>query len=272
VISDSEQPRRGVLLFLALSLGFSICYWVQLHYWPKGSLPSVIEWILWGIFRDFGPAIAAIITLAWERGRTGLKELGSSITRWRVSWRLHILALVGAVALNAIAAAVAFLFFNVPFSIGQLQPGRMVLVFFLMAIVDGPLGEEIGWRGYLLPRLLERTTAIRASLLVGFIWYVWHLPLYAADGRDFSPQFLSLYLVNTTNLAIIFTWFFLRTSKSIFFAIYLHAISNYFNFFSRNLFPPLADTLVDNVIYLIAIVLLGILAVISLVRYEPSRK
>ena len=272
VISDSQQPRRGILLFLVLSLGFSICYWLQNLYWPKGSLPSVIEWILWGVFRDFGPAIAAVITIAWEHGRTGLKELAGSLVRWRVSWRMYILALLGAVALNAIGASVAFLLFNVPFSIGQLQPGRMALLFFVLAIVDGPLGEEIGWRGYLLPRLLERTTAVRASFLIGFIWYVWHLPLYAADGRDFSPQFLSLYLVNTTSLAIIFTWFFLRTSHSIFFAIYLHNVSNYFNLFSRNLFPPLADTLIDNIAYLIAIVLLAILASISLVRLEPSRK
>jgi len=82
----------------------------------------------------------------------------------------------------------------------------------------------LGWRGLLLPQLLRRLGPIPASLMVGCIWYLWHLPLFLADGKELHPF---SYLINVVSISFVFTWFYLRSGYSTWMAVFLHTTTNY---------------------------------------------
>ena len=111
-------------------------------------------------------------------------------------------------------------------------PFLFVAIFF----GGGPLGEEIGWRGFALPRLQARFGPLRASLILGLLWAFWHLPHFLTSAQRGGPGMslsvlyfnLPVFLVMVVALSIVFTWVFNRTEGSLFIAMLLHASINTF--------------------------------------------
>jgi CAAX protease family protein len=103
----------------------------------------------------------------------------------------------------------------------------LVPAFFVMLLFGGPLGEEIGWRGYALPRLQERYSAFVASLLLGAAWALWHLPLFFITGTSQSFTPLVPFLVSVVALAVLFTWVFNGTRGSLLVAVLFHGTVNF---------------------------------------------
>ena len=92
------------------------------------------------------------------------------------------------------------------------------------ALLGGPLGEEIGWRGFLLPALLKRNGPLTASLLLAVVWGLWHLPIDLYAGFLVKgPGAVLSRIVWTFPMTILFTWLFLRTKGNMLVAIFLHA-------------------------------------------------
>ena len=83
-----------------------------------------------------------------------------------------------------------------------------------------PLSEEVGWRGYALPRLLASRSALTASLIIGVLWSVWHLPVVLTDPATRPP---APFLLQVPPLAVLFTWVFVNTRGSLLIAIVFHA-------------------------------------------------
>ena len=77
------------------------------------------------------------------------------------------------------------------------------------------VGEELGWRGYALPRLLERFSPLVASLILGVIWWLWHLPTFFIAGTPQFRQPVVAFLIMTTAYSILMTWIFLHTHGSV---------------------------------------------------------
>jgi membrane protease YdiL (CAAX protease family) len=132
---------------------------------------------LLGIFGLFGPALAAIIVAAVTEGKSGVKSLLSRVVRWRVGLPWYLIALglptvlsLATAGLNYLLGAPAFV------QVGSLTVFDLVL--FVLVI-----GEELGWRGYALPRLLEKRSPLIASLILGVLWGLWHLPTFLAQER-----------------------------------------------------------------------------------------
>jgi membrane protease YdiL (CAAX protease family) len=256
-----RRDIAAIVLFLVLALGFSGCYWAMMRIWPEGSLPRVLELSLWGLFRGFGPAVAALIAAYYKDQAIGIKRILHSLIRWKVEPRWYVLGFLWPVLAVGAGIIAAHFVAHVSLRAAVGFTPRLVLVFFMMAIVDGPLGEEVGWRGFLLPELLRKMNPVLAGVIVGFIWWMWHIPLYLADGKS-TPWLL--YLLNTTALSLIFTWFFLRTKESTFFAIFLHNMSNYPIYLSRQIFPQVQGAMIGKIVFLAIVVLLGVAVVISL--------
>jgi membrane protease YdiL (CAAX protease family) len=105
---------------------------------------------------------------------------------------------------------------------------RIVAVSFAMNLLfGGSLGEEIGWRGFLLPRLLRRHTPITASLILGVVWALWHAPIDLTSGLfGQGPVAIFARLVTTLPLAILFTWLYLKGNGSLLVPILLHTSIN----------------------------------------------
>lgn len=87
-------------------------------------------------------------------------------------------------------------------------------------------GEEIGWRGYALPRLSERFGLAAAGLIVGMLWATWHLPLFFFGQSDTLGQSFPLYFLQVTALSVAMAWLYWRTGGSLLLVMLLHATVN----------------------------------------------
>jgi membrane protease YdiL (CAAX protease family) len=87
-------------------------------------------------------------------------------------------------------------------------------------------GEEIGWRGYALPRLGERIGFAWASLLLGLIWGLWHVPLFFVRGGNQFGQSIPLFVLGTVSLSVAITWLYTHTGGSLLLTMLMHSAIN----------------------------------------------
>jgi CAAX protease family protein len=170
-----------------------------------------------------GILIAAVTVIALTDGRAGLKDLGHRMARWRVTpiWYAVVLGLP--VVITGATLALLLLLGGAPLDATKLPSPAGAVVFFAIFMflpVGAPVAEEIGWRGLALPRLLAGRSALTASLILGAIWAVWHLPVVLSTPELRVPVPFMLAVVP---LSILTTWIFLHTRSSVFIAILFHA-------------------------------------------------
>jgi len=178
------------------------------------------------------PAIAALLAAALTGGRGALRELGSRLVRWRVGWQWYVVVILGPAVFSLAVAGVYTLFGG---SWAEAAPpailaGPLLLLPLFLAILtltDG-LGEELAWRGFALPRLLTRYNALVASVVLGVIWALWHLPLLWTQGNGMFHLPVWLLLLDLTAKSILFTWVFLHTRGSVLIAMLFHGATNLF--------------------------------------------
>lgn len=164
----------------------------------------------------FGPMIAALVVARIEDGPGGAGKFFRSIWKWRVSpiWYgvTLVLPAVGYVVVRAVAGFVVtdagpWLF----------PPGNAQRV---AAMFIAPIGEEIGWRGYALPRLQERFGRIQAGVILGALWGLWHLMMYLLAGVSTDVLIASILFLIPGSL--LFSWIYNRSGGSAFMAILAH--------------------------------------------------
>jgi membrane protease YdiL (CAAX protease family) len=127
----------------------------------------------------------------------------------------------------------------------------------LILIVGGPLGEEVGWRGCLLPRLQARFGPLLASGGVAVVWLLWHLPLFWLEGAAQQGGSILLFGLSVLAFSLLFTWVYNRTDGSLLMAILLHTGINTASFLVSAVAPALdADLLYQR----LTPVLLGAIA------------
>lgn len=171
----------------------------------------------------WGPTLSALIVAS----RLGeIRPLLSKLLRWRVPIVWWLVALLLLPALEAVAVFVAQFYTSIDPSAWRPDSLLSALTFFATGVVAGPLGEELGWRGFALPRLLRRTTPLRASLFIGVIWAAWHLPAFYVPGVDrlvLPPGFGFLpFSLMIVAIAVILTWLTLHARGSILLAVIMH--------------------------------------------------
>ena len=168
-----------------------------------------------------GPAVSAFIVAALSGGGA-LRDLRDRIMRWRVPFRWYAIALLTPIAASGLARAIEILL-GAPATIHFLPiTGLQLVVFVLVA------GEEIGWRGFLLPRLLARQQAPTASLVVGFIWAVWHFPLFLMPAMPQYGGHFPAFVVYTTALSVLLTRLSQVSQGSVVLATVFHGAVNTF--------------------------------------------
>lgn len=171
-----------------------------------------------------GPALSAFIMIGVTEGRAGLRDFSRRILRWRVGIFWWFIVLFGIlVALNVIASLFLGLSIIREFLLhaGSILPTYLFALFF--GVILGPLWEEIGWRGFALPRLQSRYGPVAASIVVGMLWAFWHIPGY--PGGWMEAAFPAL-LISSIGFSVIATWIYNNTAGSILLMILLHSSSN----------------------------------------------
>lgn len=172
----------------------------------------------------FAPALVALALTAYGEGRGGVVRLLARIGRWQVGARWYLFAL-GYMAVTKLLAAVIHrvatdawpTFGNTPW---LLMVGAILVSTWTQA------GEELGWRGYALPRLANHLGLGGASVLLGVIWAFWHLPLFFLHGSGSDGQSFPIYLLHVTALSVAMAWLYWKTEGSLLLVMLMHASVN----------------------------------------------
>jgi membrane protease YdiL (CAAX protease family) len=180
----------------------------------------------------YGPSIAAVILTARRDGSAGVVALLRLLVAWRVELRWYAFVLLLPITLVACALlasgfrSTALAQFDV---VAALSIAPLALV---AALPFGPLAEELGWRGYSLPRLVTKQGVWIASLVIGLAWSFWHLPMFWFPGAAIpgflepSPQSVLLFTAQITAEACLLTFVWCKTGGSVLMAVLFHLTFN----------------------------------------------
>jgi membrane protease YdiL (CAAX protease family) len=161
----------------------------------------------------FGPAAAAMVAATVEK--TGVRALLRPLGTWRVGVRWYLAALLLPGGIFVVAAVL----YN---ALGHSEP----LLYppdapaYALAAVVFPLGEEIGWRGFALPRLRDRFGPLPASAIIGVFWTFWHAMMLDLQGA--SPSLYLVFLPYMVAASVVFTWIYQHTRGSLLLAFLAH--------------------------------------------------
>ena len=145
-------------------------------------------YILGGPFLfPMGSLLAAIIVASITQGRAGLKDLLSRCLRWRVGLNWYAAALFVPVAIALITLSLNLLLGASTAIATQLSPWYSFFLLFPLAMIDAPLWEESGWRGYALPRFSANRSPLANSLILGVLLAGWHLPIALSEPALTAP-------------------------------------------------------------------------------------
>jgi len=226
----SEQTKSGVIWFVVLAFVFAWAWSFPLAItgetveqgqgWPT-HVPSLLA-----------PLLAAFVVVGFTEGRGGLGELVRRMGRWRFSSAWWLVVVSPAVVLGLTVGGIAVAGQDLPtwgdFSDFNGLPSYGVVSTLLLVFVLNGLGEETGWRGYLQDRLQRRFDPLSSTLIVAFIWAVWHTPLFLilSTYSGFNGMTLVMFPLGLASGAIVLTWLYNRTGRSILAVALWHTLYN----------------------------------------------
>ena len=214
--------RHPVATFFALTVGSAWALWLPLVI-LQDRTPSALGLML-ALLGSAMPSTMAILLVARLHGRAEVGRLVRRLLMGRVGifWYAVIVALA---ALMVFAVWVSTLFGAPAPIVVATIPGTLSLLLF--SIFPGSaVGEELGWRGFALPRLQGHRSALAASLIVGSVWGAYHFPLFLV-GTPTRPLALFLpFAISCAILSIFYTWMYNGTRGSLLIAVLLHATTN----------------------------------------------
>ena len=214
---------------LALLLGTGITYLVVQRVFPAGLI----------LLAATAASLAGIIITGIADGREGLKLLFGRLLIWRVGigyWLFAVFFLPVAVIVGLLLNP---LFSGETVDYSNMQPLYQIVPMFILFIITAGLGEELGWTGFLTPRLQARYSALVSSLIRGVLWGFWHIPLFLFSGLDhpsladfpysgwvsqkgFLVAMGAFILINQIPWSIFYTWIFNSTRGSLLLVAILH--------------------------------------------------
>jgi len=194
------------------------------------------------LFLGWGFVFASVIMTWLTLSKDGVVRLLKRFLQWRVNWKWYVVAFLleplliylGVYA-NALVTGVApdystIIAYELFGESAKLW--LFVLPFFLIDFITN--GEEIGWRGYALPRLQSKYNALTSTLILGVIWGFWHLLKFLPH---WNAVFFALFMLHAMAFAVTLTWLYNGTKGSLLMVTIMHASSN-----TAGIFVPMADT------------------------------
>lgn len=192
------------------------------------SLPFAVY-----IFVGWGLILAALLMTGLTLGKGGVVDLLKRYLIWRVQWTWYLGALLLLPALQLLSVPLTALLTGIPADFSQplvreVAPldaplPLLVVPWFVFELLTN--GEEMGWRGYVLPRLQAKHSALVASLIVGVIWGVWHLPKFLGTGASGERSFVWFGIAHMA-LSVLYTWLYNNTRGSLLLVTLFHASGN----------------------------------------------
>jgi len=214
--------RAPLTIFL---LGTFLWAWALWGYWvfamPPGGLVVTPAFILCAIIGGLAPSLTAI-AVSWHiAGRPEVRRLIGDLGNWRATPLNYVLAL----GIFPLVTLVSMLL--QPLILGPLKPvDPAIIAMALIWPIMAALGEELGWRGFMFPRLIGRFGLIGAALIVGPIWGIWHLPADYIALKAYGDLFWLAFLVNgpfvLTAHALVMAWLWRRSGGNLLLMVLYH--------------------------------------------------
>jgi len=212
--SSTSPPMRTLVPFTLITFGLA---WgvLALFIFLPGPMTAAVGPLTGDhplfFLAVYAPAIAALVVIAATSGPGGLRRYLGKVMRWRCSWSWAVFLLLGVPAVFYAGAALK----------GSPMSPSVPLLALLLAAVKGPV-EELGWRGFALPMLQRRLAPAWASLVLGLVWGVWHLPAFMLSGTQQSAWSFTPFLIGTVAISVVATALFNATRGSMLLVAVLH--------------------------------------------------
>jgi uncharacterized protein len=226
-IGDSKSVVTWAVLLFIITLVSALPLIIgnlNLENLPEASpiLPLVFTGI---ILTAYTPSLAALLVARFWHGKAGLRALLSQLATWRVGIVWYLLVLLGPMLLVLVANIISILLGGAPPRQWMVLPSTLA---FLGPLFAGSLGEELGWRGFSLPRLQNRYGPLWASIIIGVIWSTWHLwPAITPGGLVYlTLANLAQTFMRLIATSILYAWLYNSTNGSLFLVMVAHAGHN----------------------------------------------
>jgi len=214
-----------LLIFFVLTIGISWIMWLPSVLNSNGREVAAILLVV-SMLASFTPSIIGIIMRFKEMG----KEKAMEWIDEKINIRFNPIWIAVVFILFPALAAVSY---NLALAVNEgieseliVSPIMIPVLFLQILFIGGAIGEEFGWRGYALDRLLQLYSPVIATLILGLIWSLWHLPLFFIEGTVQSNVPIWQFILQNTCIAFFYTWIYLRTKGNMLLMILLHAVAN----------------------------------------------
>lgn len=279
---QTEKKFKPIGIFLSITFALSAIFYFLIIYSGKlgGGAGKYVMGLMWC------PGISALITM--KILKRNISELGWKWGKTKYQIRSYLIPLLYAFIAYIIIWSFGWGdFYNeetvnwitTSFGLGEIGDGFSILLYFILVGVFGAissmssaLGEEIGWRGFLVPELYKSQGFTKTSLITGLIWGAWHLPiLLFADYNSGTPSWFAMpcFMVLVISISFVYTWFRMK-SGSLWTAVILHGSHN---LFIQSIFTPLTKDTGNTAYYIDEFgIVLPIVAIAFAIYYWTKRK
>lgn len=172
----------------------------------------------------FAPSLVALSLTAWTKGESGIRALLGRMFQWEVGARWYLFAVGYTLSIKLLVTLIYRLGTHTWPHFGTVP--LYIIPFAILISTPVQSGEEIGWRGYALPRMAPRLGLGWASIILGIIWATWHLPLFYLPGSDTYHQSFIVYATQVTAISVAMAWLWEKTGKSLLLTMLMHAAIN----------------------------------------------
>ncbi|PRX54169.1 CPBP family intramembrane glutamic endopeptidase [Flagellimonas meridianipacifica] len=228
-----NNNRPNVFLYFVLTFTISWLLWSPLYFNEE-----INEfWVLPGAW---GPSIAAVFLTWLNTGKAGIKNLLKKLFIWRVHPKYYLFSVFGILLIGLLSVSIYGVFGGQLPEIGIILKGMgltkenfglallLLPIFYLInTLLGGPIAEELGWRGYAQGLLQKKYSPNISGLILGFLWSMWHLPLFIFLPKAVGSMPLWAYIPLMTAMGVTFSWLYNRTRGSVLLAILLHGGMNF---------------------------------------------
>lgn len=259
------MSKHPILWFYILAFGIAWLGWIPAALGSQGVTPfnqPYFQPLI--ILPALSPMLAAVVVTRAAYGKIQVGELFKPLVQWRINLGWYLVAVLAPIVLLLSGQSLTkWLGFAAaqPALQGEILP--LAISAFVLSLFSNPW-EEVGWRGFALPHLQKRYTALAATLIVGVLWGLWHMPLFFWKGNPMAEYPFLPWYIGIVSSAFLYTWLYNSTQGSLLPVTLFHITLNTFGAVIQGV-----STIALAILYvLVAIVLVIAFGGNNLARWE----